>query len=149
MKTAPISFCLWQACAKTWRTIGATDLPDRTGGPARYVRVEETVAAWASSRRSVTILRGLFKGSSHPYRPALSLPGHETSADLRQTLRGDGAVFWTQRSMRRLRFRPEGPRFSGGSIAHARDGPAYVGDWRMTRLLFSACAMWQGAANAS
>jgi len=74
--------------ASYWRL---SDLPDRTGGPARYVRVEETGGRLgfitplshnfceACSRVRVTCTGRLY----------LCL-GHETSVDLREALRADG-----------------------------------------------------------
>ena len=73
--------------ASYWRL---TDLPDRTGGPARYVRVEET------GGRS-----GFITPLSHNFCEACSRVrltctgklylclGHETSVDLRETLRAE------------------------------------------------------------
>lgn len=79
-----------QDMASYWRL---TDLPDRTGGPARYVRVEETGGRL-----------GFITPLSHNFCEACSRVrltctgrlylclGHETSVDLRETLRGDGGV---------------------------------------------------------
>ena len=79
-----------QDIASYWRL---TDLPDRTGGPARYVRVEETGGRL-----------GFITPLSHNFCEACSRVrltctgrlylclGHETSVDLRETLRGDGGV---------------------------------------------------------
>lgn len=79
--------------ASYWRL---TDLPDRTGGPARYVRVEETGGRL-----------GFITPLSHNFCEACSRVrltctgrlylclGHETSVDLREALRadrGDGAL---------------------------------------------------------
>lgn len=74
--------------ASYWRL---TDLPDRTGGPARYVRVEETGGRL-----------GFITPLSHNFCEACSRVrltctgrlylclGHETSVDLREALRTDG-----------------------------------------------------------
>ena len=74
--------------ASYWRL---TDLPDRTGGPARYVRVDDTGGRLgfitplthnfceACSRVRLTCTGRLY----------LCL-GHETSVDLREPLRADG-----------------------------------------------------------
>jgi len=74
--------------ASYWRLI---DLPDRTGGPARYVRVEDTGGRL-----------GFITPLSHNFCEACSRVrltctgrlylclGHETSVDLRQALRADG-----------------------------------------------------------
>ncbi len=79
-----------QDMASYWRL---TDLPDRTGGPARYVRVEETGGRL-----------GFITPLSHNFCEACSRVrltctgrlylclGHETSVDLRETLRADGGV---------------------------------------------------------
>ncbi|MCC6786910.1 MAG: GTP 3',8-cyclase MoaA [Hyphomonadaceae bacterium] len=73
--------------ASYWRL---TDLPDRTGGPARYVRVEETGGRL-----------GFITPLSHNFCEACSRVrltctgklylclGHETSVDLRETLRAE------------------------------------------------------------
>lgn len=74
--------------ASYWRL---TDLPDRTGGPARYVRVEETGGRL-----------GFITPLSHNFCEACSRVrltctgrlylclGHETSVDLREAMRAEG-----------------------------------------------------------
>jgi cyclic pyranopterin phosphate synthase len=43
MRTGPISICRFPRSAQTLaERYTLTDLPDRTGGPARYVRIKET-----------------------------------------------------------------------------------------------------------
>lgn len=99
-----------QDMASYWRL---TDLPDRTGGPARYVRVEETGGRL-----------GFITPLSHNFCEACSRVrltctgrlylclGHETSVDLRQTLRGDGAVGALDAALdAAIAFRPKGHDF--------------------------------------
>lgn len=99
-----------QDMASYWRL---TDLPDRTGGPARYVRVEETGGRL-----------GFITPLSHNFCEACSRVrltctgrlylclGHETSVDLRQTLRWDGAVGALDAALdAAIAFRPKGHDF--------------------------------------
>lgn len=80
--------CVREDMASYWRL---TDLPDRTGGPARYVRVEET----GGRLGFITPLTHNFcEGCSRVRltcagRLYLCL-GHETSVDLRASLRAGG-----------------------------------------------------------
>jgi cyclic pyranopterin phosphate synthase len=79
-----------QDMASYWRL---TDLPDRTGGPARYVRVEET----GGRLGFITPLSHNFCEACSRVRPTCTgrlylCLGHETSVDLRETLRADGGV---------------------------------------------------------
>ena len=99
-----------QDMASYWRL---TDLPDRTGGPARYVRVEETGGRL-----------GFITPLSHNFCEACSRVrltctgrlylclGHETSVDLRETLRGDGGVGALDAALdAAIAFRPKGHDF--------------------------------------
>jgi cyclic pyranopterin phosphate synthase len=96
--------------ASYWRL---TDLPDRTGGPARYVRVEET----GGRLGFITPLTHNFcEGCSRVRltctgRLYLCL-GHETSADLRAPLRDDASDVSLQTAIdAAIALRPKGHDF--------------------------------------
>ena len=113
--------------ARSWTL---TDIPDRTGGPARYVRVEET----GGRLGFITPLTHNFCESCNRVRVTCTgtmymCLGQEDAADLRAPLRAsEGDEPLKQAILRRDRAQAQGPRLrhrpaaqqAGGRAAHER-----------------------------